>query len=129
MTKLNSTYGRFYRVWFAEDLTLFVSDPDLIKDILSATNGIIDKAADYEVTEAWLGKGILTSGGDAWHRRRKLLTPAFHFHILHSFRGAMDECCATMVERLRVMADGERVVDVYPFVSLMALDAICGWCC
>lgn len=86
----------------------------------------IEKAADYEVTEKWLGKGLLTNGGESWHRQRKLLTPSFHFKILSTFKEPMEECCATMVAKLRPLADGERVIDVYPFVSLMALDVICG---
>lgn len=76
----------------------------------------------------WLGKGLLTNGGDSWHRQRKLLTPSFHFKILSTFKEPMEECCATMVAKLRPLADGERIVDVYPFVSLMALDVICGEC-
>lgn len=122
---LTRTYGPIFGVWFAEDLTVFVSAPEHIRAVLTSPVHI-DKAVDYEITEPWLGKGLLTNNGAAWHRQRKLLTPAFHFRILSSFREPMAECCRTLVRKLRPMANGSDVVDVYPLVSLMTLDIISG---
>lgn len=74
----------------------------------------------------WLGRGLLTNSGENWHLKRKLLTPAFHFKILSSFKGPMEDCCDILIDQLSLIADGRTVVDVYPYITLFALDIICG---
>lgn len=86
---------------------------------------LIDKANTYSYFEAWLGKGLLTNSGENWHLKRKLLTPAFHFKILSTFKEPMEECCEILVDRLNEVADGQPI-NIYKYVTLFALDVICG---
>lgn len=90
------------------------------------SNNLIEKSTDYLMFEQWLGKGLLTNGGASWHQQRKLLTPAFHFKILGTFRSQIEECCAILIDKLMAVADGKQVLDVYPYISLFSLDVICG---
>lgn len=62
---------------------------------------------------------------ERWKRHRKLLTPAFHFKILEQFTDVFDSQTAVMVERLSREV-GKKSVDIYPYVTLCALDIICG---
>lgn len=102
---------------------VFFSDPEDVKQILS-DNTLIFKSRNYDSLKPWLGNGLLTSSGDAWHTRRKLLTPAFHFRILSEFKEPMDENCKMLIRRLEKKANGE-AFDIYPYITLFALDAIC----
>ncbi|XP_030382361.1 probable cytochrome P450 4s3 [Scaptodrosophila lebanonensis] len=123
LKQLRQQHGPVFRIWFGKDLMVFFTDPEDIKQLLS-NNTLLYKSRNYELLEAWLGKGLLTNGGEAWHRRRKLLTPGFHFRILSEFKEPMEENCKVLVSRLSRHADG-KPFDIYPYISLFALDAIC----
>lgn len=92
---------------------------------LVLSNDVVDKSDGYRFIEAWLGKGLLTSAGENWHLKRKLLTPAFHFQLLSSFKDPMADSCDILIQKLSEVADG-RTIDIYKYITLFALDVICG---
>ncbi|XP_054730069.1 probable cytochrome P450 4s3 [Anastrepha obliqua] len=122
LTSLRKKHGSVFRVWFGKDLMVFFTEPEDVKQILS-NNTLLEKSRNYKLVEVWLGKGLLTSANEAWHRRRKLLTPAFHFRILSEFKEPMEENCKHLISILREKANGEQF-DIYPYISLFSLDAI-----
>uniref|UniRef100_T1PNP1 Cytochrome P450 n=1 Tax=Musca domestica TaxID=7370 RepID=T1PNP1_MUSDO len=122
-TELREKYGPTFRIWMGRDLLVFFSDPEDVKQLLS-NNSLLHKSRNYSSLEPWLGKGLLTSSGEAWHRRRKLLTPAFHFRILSEFKEPMEENCRILMRRLDEKVEGGEF-DIYPYITLFALDVIC----
>ncbi|KAK7071941.1 Cytochrome P450 4V2, partial [Halocaridina rubra] len=83
----------------------------------------IDKSRDYTFLHPWLGTGLLTSTGNKWFSRRKLLTPAFHFKILEDFVDVIHNQSNKMISKFQVKADG-KPFNVYPYVTLCTLDII-----
>ncbi|ALC49760.1 Cyp4s3 [Drosophila busckii] len=124
LKQLRQQHGPVFRIWFGKDLMVFFTSPEDIKQLLS-NNALIYKSKNYQILEPWLGKGLLTNGGESWHRRRKLLTPGFHFRILSEFKEPMEENCRILVSRLREHATNGEAFDIYPYITLFALDAIC----
>lgn len=119
-------YGSVYRFWLGADLLLHVSDPDMVRQVLSS-NEMTAKGSGYFVLYPWLGQGLLSHvGGEAYQRRRKMLTPAFHFKILSQFKEPIDECCDVMCERLAKVADGQTTLNLYDYTGPLMLDIICG---
>ncbi|XP_013100711.1 probable cytochrome P450 4s3 [Stomoxys calcitrans] len=122
--ELRKKHGPIFRIWFGKDMTVFFSDPEDIKQLLTS-NSLLYKANNYNAVVPWLGYGLLTSGGELWQARRKFLTPAFHFRILSEFKEPMEENCKILATRLMKEAQRGEEFDVYPYITLFALDVIC----
>ncbi|XP_055711743.1 cytochrome P450 4d1-like isoform X1 [Phlebotomus papatasi] len=121
--KLVKEYGKVLRVFLGLDLLIFVTDPKLTEVLLSS-NTLIDKSKEYTFLRNWLGDGLLLSTGKKWHSRRKIITPTFHFKILEQFVEVFDRQGNTFVETLKKVKPNESV-NIYPLVTLYALDVIC----
>uniref|UniRef100_A0A1I8PTX3 Cytochrome P450 n=1 Tax=Stomoxys calcitrans TaxID=35570 RepID=A0A1I8PTX3_STOCA len=123
LKELRQKHGSTFRIWFGKDLLVFFTDPEDVKQLLG-NNNLLYKSSNYKVIQPWLGSGLLTNGGESWHSRRKLLTPAFHFRILSEFKEPMEENCKIMIRRLQEKANVKEF-DIYPYITLFALDVIC----
>lgn len=86
---------------------------------------LITKADEYDYLKPWLATGLLTSTGQKWLSRRKVLTPAFHFKILDDFVETFDKQSSILVEKLKEF-QGRGEFDVFPLTALCTLDIICG---
>lgn len=82
------------------------------------------KSDDYNLLVPWLGDGLLISHGKKWFRRRKAITPAFHFKILEQFVDVFNRQTNIFIKILENY--GSNSFDIYPHVSHCALDIICG---
>lgn len=83
------------------------------------------KSVLYSFLQPWLRTGLLLSSGEKWFQRRRIITPTFHFKILDQFAAVFNREADTMVWNLRRHA-GREEFDIYAYVTLMALDSICG---
>lgn len=82
----------------------------------------LEKGDIYNFLHPFLNMGLLTSMGEKWHHRRKLLTPAFHFDILKEFFDIFKEESAKLVESL----EADKVIDIIPVSTQFTLNTICG---
>lgn len=124
MTTNVKKYGKFIRLLLGTQLNLLVTDPKIIETVLSSQK-LIDKSYEYTFLQKWLGDGLLLSTGKKWFARRKAITPTFHFKILEEFIEIFDRQSNIFVENLSKFKSSESF-DVYPYVTLCTLDAICG---
>lgn len=63
--------------------------------------------------------------GEKWRGHRKLFTPAFHFKILADFVEVINSNEKIMVQKIEKHMNGPEF-DICPYVTLSALDIICG---
>ncbi|KAJ3659329.1 hypothetical protein Zmor_011019 [Zophobas morio] len=78
---------QYYPIYILTILHLIVPSmlhPDDFELVLSNPKHM-EKSDVYNVLHGWLGNGLLTSNGQKWLTRRRILTPAFHFSILQQF--------------------------------------------
>ena len=79
----------------------------------------------YNFLHPWLKFGLLTSSGDKWMQRRKMITPSFHFDILKDYFLVMSEQAEIFVERITKL-DKSAPICLLPHIAACTLDIICG---
>lgn len=123
LTELQLKYNSTFGIWLGTDFTVFIADPEDVQIVLGS-NRLLYKSMSYIHLEPWLGRGLLTNGGELWHRKRKMLTPGFHFKRFSEFKQSIYDNCNIMIDKLKEKSNGEPF-DIYPFVTLLTLDIIC----
>ncbi|XP_053660636.1 cytochrome P450 4d2-like [Anopheles marshallii] len=123
VSELRNKYGNLFRVWIGNRLALFCTNVKYNETVLSSQKQI-RKSELYKFLVPWLGDGLLLSTGQKWFNKRKILTPAFHFKILDQFIEVFHKQSCILADRLRPEANGS-LVNIYPYVTLAALDIIC----
>ncbi|XP_071055360.1 cytochrome P450 4C1-like [Onthophagus taurus] len=115
-------YGPLCKAWVGVVPFVITGKPDYIEVIMkSSTN--ISKGMGYDPLLPWLGDGVLLSTGNKWFRRRKLLTPAFHFQILKDFVQIFIEKSEVLLHKFENYSDGKEF-DVYPIMLNYTLDIV-----
>ncbi|XP_053315055.1 cytochrome P450 4V2 [Spea bombifrons] len=112
-----------FKLWIGPIPFIILYHAENVEPILS-TSKHMDKSFAYKFLHPWLGKGLLTSTGEKWRSRRKMITPTFHFSILSEFLEVMNEQSKVLVEKLRKHADKESF-NCFMNITLCALDIIC----
>ncbi|XP_041822084.1 cytochrome P450 4F3 [Chelmon rostratus] len=100
--------------------------PDYVKPLLMAPASITVKdELIYGHLRPWLGQSLLLSNGEEWFRRRRLLTPAFHFDILKNYVAMFNTSTNTMHDKWRhLVAEGTTTIEMFDHVTLMTLDSL-----
>ncbi|XP_014394498.1 PREDICTED: cytochrome P450 4V2-like isoform X3 [Myotis brandtii] len=111
------------KAWLGTVPVIAMYKAETIEVILTSSEQI-DKSYLYRFVQPWLGLGLLTSTGNKWRSRRKMLTPTFHFTILEDFLGVMNEQANILVNKLEKHVDGEKF-NCFFYITLCALDIIC----
>jgi hypothetical protein len=75
--------------WFGPIANVAITDPELVKDVLSNKFGHFEKPQFPALTKL-LANGLTTHDGEKWVKHRRILNPAFHLEKLkvsaHNFR-------------------------------------------
>lgn len=124
MRKYCAKYGTF-RLW-AVGIGHIHTSRAKEAEILLSTSKHTEKSEMYRYLTDFLGTGLLISNGQKWQQRRKILTPAFHFHILQQFTSIFDEESVKVVAMIKgLLAKEERVLDVAKISCRLTLNIIC----
>jgi cytochrome P450 len=63
--------------------------------------------------------------GQKWKSHRKLITPTFHMKILEQYVNVFNSNSDILIKQLSSCVSGSEF-DIYPYITLCALDNICG---
>lgn len=101
-------------------MAIVSSDVDLLAEISNNLN--FGKAEEYRFYEPWLGQSLIVTSGARWKKLRKVITPAYHYHILANSMAIFQEQANVFVSKIKD-AQGE-CVDAYKYLASYALDVI-----
>lgn len=121
--ELFETYGKTFKAYILTEQTLITMDTEFIEFIATRSQAI-NKSRAYSYLHNWLGQGLLTSSGQKWRSRRKMITPAYHFKVLDQFLEVFERNGNIMIEKLSQEV-GNYQTDIFPYINLCALDTIC----
>ncbi|XP_068095128.1 cytochrome P450 4A5-like [Hyperolius riggenbachi] len=116
-------YGYGFPSWLGRYFASFiVCHPDYAKAILTRQDP--KDNIGYHFITPWIGKGLLVLSGQKWHQHRKLLTPGFHYDVLKPYVKIMSDCANVMLDKWEHVVSDTKPVELFHYVSLMALDSI-----
>lgn len=117
-------YGRLMKVYAGPVKMGIITADATFNEFLLTSTKIIDKSQYYGFLHDWLGTGLLTSTGKKWKKHRRIITPTFHFSILHNYVEVFENVGDIFIEKLEKHV-GSSSFDIYPLVTLCTLDIIC----
>jgi cytochrome P450 len=90
-----------------------VTHPDGVEQVLAGDpDGYSKNTPIYEEVAAYLGNGLLTSGGARWRQQRRTVAPLFSHRRIDTYIEVMADEAARVANRCRVAAAGGESVDI-----------------
>ncbi|EEF46132.1 cytochrome P450 72A397 isoform X2 [Ricinus communis] len=118
-------YGKVSLSWFGTRPRLILADPEMIRWVLTDKNGHFVKPPLNPLVNL-LQLGVSTLEGDKWAKRRKLMTPAFHYEKLKCMVPQFATSCSDLINRWKklVSPKGLCEIDVATEFDALAGDVI-----
>lgn len=113
-------------VWWIGPLRCIIGclHPDNAKVLLRSSEPKARGGGGYEFLKPWIGDGLLVSDGKKWERNRRLLTPGFHFEILHSYLPIYNRVVEVFMNKMEKQSREERYVEVHASIVVVTLDTM-----
>ncbi len=70
--------GKSYLWWFGWEARITITDPDLIKEVLTKIHVFKKSQMLTRFAREVVGKGVLTTDGEEWALHRRIVNPSFH---------------------------------------------------
>ncbi|KAG7545928.1 Cytochrome P450 [Arabidopsis suecica] len=107
-----SQYGETFLYWTGTKPTIYISNHELAKQILSSKFGFSIIPVKRPEVFILFGKGLSFIQGDDWVRHRRILNPAFSMDRLKAMTKPMGDCILRMFEEWRKQRNGEVVIKI-----------------
>ncbi|KAL5558081.1 hypothetical protein UlMin_034292, partial [Ulmus minor] len=119
-------YGDTFLFWFGPTPRLAITDPEMIKEVLTNTSGSITKIGFTPSTRELFGEGVVGLEGETWALHRRITSQAFH---MERVKGLVPDMVASVLksfekwESIRERRD-EFEMDVHKELHELSADLI-----
>ncbi|MEO1271273.1 MAG: cytochrome P450, partial [Myxococcota bacterium] len=97
---------------------------DHARTVFLDRDGVFSKGGRWKTLKMLLGEGMLTSDGEPWRRKRRVVEPAFHRSQLSQLTTMMADTTETMVDAWRAHARRDAPINVAPWMMELALEIV-----
>ncbi|CAN1312789.1 Cytochrome P450 CYP749A22 [Linum perenne] len=115
-----------YLQWYGSRAQLVVTEPELIKEVLTSRNGDYEKEAFSAFMRDLIGDGLVVSRGEKWVKMRRLANHAFHGESLKGMVPAVIASVEMMLERWKNLnpEGGRKEIEAYQEFRLLTSEII-----
>ncbi|MFJ4654202.1 cytochrome P450 [Nocardia sp. NPDC088792] len=121
---LRRTYGDTVRLPLGLLTATLVFHPDGIKHVLQDNNANYVRGIGYDRFKIFMGNGLLTTDGDIWRERRRLMNPLFHRPAIDAMVDTMVSSTAEVLDRWDRRGDVGFAGDVLPEMMRITMGAL-----
>uniref|UniRef100_A0A7M5V3N5 Cytochrome P450 n=2 Tax=Clytia hemisphaerica TaxID=252671 RepID=A0A7M5V3N5_9CNID len=122
--EFHKQYEGTFGYYLATRILVVTSNQSVIEDLLSSPK-YNKKSWGYKMLDNFIGNGLVSSYGDLWKQRRRLITPAFHFDILNGFLPVMERCSKELIQILGKHACEETSFNAINMGTKLTMAVIC----
>ncbi|KZV27842.1 cytokinin hydroxylase [Dorcoceras hygrometricum] len=125
-TVWSKIYGKRFVYWNGIEPRMCLTEPELIKELLSKYSTISGKSwQQQQGSKHFIGRGLLMANGEDWCHQRHIVAPAFMGDKLKSYAGYMVECTKQMLESLEnALETGQTEVEIGEYMTRLTADII-----
>ncbi|XP_074299641.1 cytokinin hydroxylase-like isoform X2 [Silene latifolia] len=119
-------YGKRYIYWHGVEPRMCLSDPDLIKELLTRYNHVTGKTwLQQQGSKHFLGRGLLMANGDSWYHQRHIVSPAFMSDKLKGYAAEVVECTTSILKSVQnAIQRGKHEVEIGELMTRLTTDII-----
>ncbi|MEL6178362.1 MAG: cytochrome P450, partial [Myxococcota bacterium] len=78
MLRMVRDYGDVVQLQLGPETVFLLGSPDHARTVFLDRDGVFSKGGRWKTLKMLLGEGMLTSDGEPWRRKRRVVEPAFH---------------------------------------------------
>ncbi len=106
---LSQSYGPIVKIHIAGKKYLVLQHPESIKHVLLDNHKTYHKRGITKILRFFFGEGLVTSNGELWYKKRRLIQLAFHKQRLSHILGIINEETSFFIEKLETLPSGSRL--------------------
>jgi len=117
-------HGDIVQLQLGPETVFLLAHPDFVREVFLDRDALFTKGGRWETLKMLLGDGMLTSEGEAWKRKRRIVEPAFHRSQLSQLTGMMSRTTHTMIDAWSEHAERGESLDVCPWMMRLTLEIV-----